>query len=435
MKTTSMVMILSLVVGCGIEDRNIIKKKNTNKLTITDKSGLSLADSSSAVDGMFFGQLEFSAVNYLKDEGLAVQYTFGIAVPEIRNGKATCQTGLLRPSSTTSVNFCGADNDAKAGTFTMSGVPIYQQKWTEDTFSMDFVIADFRNIGVIKNGNAYVQGGENVRNWSADNNESVKNLPKQKIADAEGSVSILYARSDWFPQPLTIVKNYSGIESISIPLNEEQTKILTEVLSAINIGKDLRDVGWSGEGSDMSAWRTTIDLVPMDEIKRFDTKELRLPSAEAEKVKAQRIAYLAEFNAKVESAAKRNQEIEAYKAEIKDLPPMGLCKEWSADAHEFNTGDYCMKYEETEICPEDRSIDGNIYHWEDRWTKYCKLTITSAGLSLASPVESPEQKLEQADFVISFDFSSILNTEVKVEESIKYNRVNGVPFNTQVQIK
>jgi hypothetical protein len=394
----------------------------TSKLSIVGKNGSSLAlAGDSSVDGMFFGSFNFSAISYDKQSKQVTIYTIGISKPSIDyDGKGIasnpkCQTDLLKPNETVAINFCGTDNEAKANTFSTHYYPYsisselpadmldmetnrakdqaaadaYQanmeaqnaaltvDRWTptNNTFSVDFLITNLRSLGVVKEGTAYVEGG-NTRVWSLYNNLSVKDLTQQKVANAESNVKIIYARKDWFPTAFSITlkssigySNESPVASTSIDLSDDQKVIVDNILRFAGLGKGTDDMMTSiAENKGV-----IISVVPMDQ-QTLDTTGYQAPAAPST----------------------------------------------TTDTNSTTTAST------SSTAPTTATTNANAV---------TPSVSTSTSLSLADTTTIP---LAQAKFVMSVDFSAVLSSDSVLHgdaSTFEFNRTNGVPFGTSVSVK
>lgn len=410
MKNLIKYVVTLFLVGCGTDNAsnpsaplasptptptptitNAVKSSSANALlTVVNKGSMALAGN--ALDGMFFGSFKFFAKSYDRTSKKWNTLNIGTAVPV--GLPSTCQTPLLKQGDPVEVSFCGATNEL-------------QYAAPNNKFSVDFLVMDIDGIGLVSSNTVYVKADSRI--WSPQENNAVKALPIQKVAEATSRLQIVYIRKDWFPKSFTVV--YDGMKidpvvSSSIELNEEERIMI----KGLGLGLGTRSMASSSAG-----YESTINFVPMD-LNILDTTGYAANSVDTQQ--ASTVTVKAPTVSKYPACGgEASLPDEVYSGMVPANPK-------------------CMI--NGNACPIDRTINGKLYDWQLMASdaQVCEVTISSvAGLTLA---DSPVIPIIKAKFVMEIDFSSVLTQDSLLagdNSMFKFNEVNGIPFGTAISVR
>lgn len=209
-----------------------------------DKSGQALTSVSQAltsIEGLYFGELEIVAYDYRPGESLQASGGFGNGNPSdwsywvaLQSGHDAGRDNVLTPGD--QIDFTAMNGDYAR--------PIEQDFIDEvGEFEMDFVEVYLHRTGVIVDGkyygmNADLNGHEShplhkYPQWSSIDDTFC--MPLYPGFDGGQDLNVIFARSDWFPEAVSVVVSRNGseapvIESATPALSAEQEQKLLSLV-------------------------------------------------------------------------------------------------------------------------------------------------------------------------------------------------------------
>lgn len=241
-------ILVAVTSGCGFLDSD--RGEHRLGVRFVERSGQAQTAGrltqalSSGVEGLYFGELEMVAYDYRP--GAAVQAGQGFGFDQhpdwsywvaLQSGHDAGRDNVLEPGE--QLDFATMNGD-----FARS----LEQEFVDDVgeFEIDFFEVYMYRTGVIHDGAYYGMNAENnghdqhplhkYPQWSTiDDTYCMPQFPG--IPEHSQDVSVLFARSDWFPQ--AVVVNFHGntggadaytVAASSIPLTQDQENLLTSLV-------------------------------------------------------------------------------------------------------------------------------------------------------------------------------------------------------------